>query len=225
MNDYKAGDELFVNYKFFFDALAVKDNTIELQYFHKSGYPNTEINKGNIALPVDQVGFVEHRGNYVAVKISEKLLKEKLGNVYDNLLVQDDVYHKLMNEEANGPINADLNVEVNDNDMAILNRKEFLKMNKGKGVVDLRHSKGMINALSDMGKMLNKQYYPSDMSHGYRKFDTPYVVTEISKYAELQQKSEELDDPENNLMLNLEQDRVNFNRDYEKNYKKLQNLL
>jgi hypothetical protein len=231
MSEYKIGNELFVNYKFFFDIVGIKDNIVELQYYHKSGYPNTEINKANVALQLDQINFVEHRGNYIVVKISEKILKEKLGNVYDNLLIQEDVYLKLMKEDAsmadaNGPINVDLNVDTNDNNMAILNRKEFIKMNKGKGVVDLRHSKNMINTLSNMGKTLNKKYYPADMSKGYKKFDIPYVVTEISNYNEfVKNKNEEDDDDNIDLFFNLEQDRIDFNNNYEKKNKKLAKFL
>lgn len=176
MYEFKHGDELYANFKYFFDVLSVNEQDIELQYFYRAGYPNTEITKAIIKLPLSAVTFVEHMGKYIAVKIDEKILKEKLGSIFDNLLVQSDVYN-ILKEDAEVTVGGDVDMEPS-HDFVVMNRDEFLRMNKGKGVVDLRNTKATLNSLKKMGDKLNKKFYPKNFSKGFYKFDTFATIYE-----------------------------------------------
>lgn len=182
MYNFKQGEELYANFKYFFDVLSVNGQDIELQYFHRGGYPNTEINKAILKLPLSAVTFVEHMGNYIAVKVDEKQMKEKLGSIFDNILVQSDVYN-MLKEDVEVTVGGDVDMEPS-HDFVVMNRKEFLKMNKGKGVVDLRNTKSTLNSLKKMGDQLNHKFYPKNFKKGFYKFDTFDTIYESAKTIE-----------------------------------------
>lgn len=94
---FKAGDELYVNDKWYFDVMSVNGDKVALQMYYKTGYPGEDgLRTAVKEVPAEIINFdSEYSSGRYKAHIKSTELKQYVGGLIGNLVQSPDVYAML----------------------------------------------------------------------------------------------------------------------------------
>ena len=92
------GDQLFINNKWYWDVMGISNDMAIIQVYYMYGYPKPQISRTSFKFPIKDM-FLEEDNLYKIVSVDETLLKKTIGNLINQILIQDSILESV-NEDG-----------------------------------------------------------------------------------------------------------------------------
>ncbi len=95
------GDQLYVNEKWFWDVIGITNDMAIIQIYYIFGYPKPQITRKSFKYPIKDI-FIESESMYKNTSIDENKLRKVIGNLIDQILIQDNILESIILEDGSG---------------------------------------------------------------------------------------------------------------------------
>jgi hypothetical protein len=100
MNNLVAGNELYVNNKWFFDVISITEASLEVRIKYKEAQNRQYELYKIVKLPIDLVTIEETKNNLIYCTIDNTKLKTLWGSLVDRIVKESNPYNIKINEDA-----------------------------------------------------------------------------------------------------------------------------